>query len=81
MVAGKIIGSSSAPNPNDQSLFLPSLGVVLLISYTIIQNFNSSEFQASWHSRVEPYCQTAQSVCKRLDRVILIPHSGNQLNL
>ncbi|BAY26785.1 hypothetical protein NIES2100_66010 [Calothrix sp. NIES-2100] len=45
MVTEEIISSSSAQTPHDQSLFLLSLGVVLLISYTVIQNFDSSEFK------------------------------------
>ena len=40
------MNSSSASTSNDQSLFLPSLAVVLLISYTIIQNFDCSELKA-----------------------------------
>ncbi|MHC5597596.1 MAG: hypothetical protein ACYTXC_16940 [Nostoc sp.] len=40
--------------------------MLILISYTVIQNFDSSEFQVNGHHRFKQCRQTTQSVGNRL---------------
>ncbi|EKF01537.1 hypothetical protein FDUTEX481_07672 [Tolypothrix sp. PCC 7601] len=38
----------------------------MLINYTVIQNFDSSEFQDNGQYRIKPDCQTASPVGNQL---------------